>query len=94
VDVRRAGKPLCLKKGEAAFATSAQMTEKEAITRAVQRYIDGAMSGSSAVMRRAFHEGATIFVPKRATVCSQYTHPTALWHDQNGPAANLKAQPA
>jgi hypothetical protein len=32
------------------------MTEKDDIATAVQHYIDGAKSGSSAEMRRAFHE--------------------------------------
>jgi len=37
------------------------MTEKDAIAKAVQHYIDGAKSGSSAEMSRAFHTDATIF---------------------------------
>jgi hypothetical protein len=37
------------------------MTEKDAITTAVQHYIDGAKSRSSVEMSRAFHDDATIF---------------------------------
>jgi Putative lumazine-binding len=47
------------RKGESRWSNS--MTEKEAIARTGQHYIDGAKSGSSAEMRRAFHADATIY---------------------------------
>ena len=67
------------------------MTEKEAIARAVQHYIDGAKSGSSAEMKRAFHEGATIFGHEGDSLFSGPIQRLFDWHDQNGAAPDLKA---
>jgi hypothetical protein len=67
------------------------MTENEAIAKAVQHYIDGAKSGSSAEMRRAFHDDATIFGYEGDSLFAGPIQRLFDWHDQNGPAADLKA---
>ena len=67
------------------------MTEQNAIAKAVQHYIDGAKSGSSAEMRLAFHDDATIFGYEGDSVFSGPIQRLFDWHDQNGPAADLKA---
>jgi hypothetical protein len=67
------------------------MTEKEAIARAVQHYIDGAKSGSSVEMSRAFHGDATIFGYDGDRLFDGPIQRLFDWNEQNGPAANLKA---
>jgi hypothetical protein len=67
------------------------MSENEAIARAVQHYIDGAKSGSSAEMRRAFHDDATIFGYEGESVFAGPIQRLYDWNDQNGPAEDLKA---
>jgi hypothetical protein len=67
------------------------MTEKDAIAKAVQHYIDGAKSGSSAEMRRAFHDGATIFGYEGDSLFAGPIQRLFDWNDQNGPATDLKA---
>jgi len=69
------------------------MTEKDrnAITSVVQHYIDGAKSGSSAEMRRAFHDDATIFGYEGDSLFAGPIQRLFDWNDQNGPAVDLKA---
>src|SRR5882757_3838104 len=67
------------------------MTEKNAIAKAVQHYISGAKSGSSAEMRRAFHDDATIFGYEGDSLFSGLIQLLFDWNDQNGPATELKA---
>jgi hypothetical protein len=67
------------------------MTEKDAIAKAVQHYIDGAKSGSNAEMRRAFHADATIFGYEGDRLFAGPIQRLFDWNDQNGPAADLKA---
>jgi hypothetical protein len=67
------------------------MTEQNAIAKAVQHYIDGAKSGSSIEMRRAFHDDATIFGYEGDSLFSGPIQRLFDWHDHNGSAADLKA---
>src|SRR5258708_11535193 len=67
------------------------MTEKNAIAKAVQHYISGAKSGSSAEMRRAFHADATIFGYEGDSLFAGPIQRLFDWNDQNGPAEDLKA---
>jgi hypothetical protein len=67
------------------------MTEKDAIMSVVQHYIDGAKSGSSADMRLAFHDDATIFGYDGDNLFAGPIHRLFDWNDQNGPAADLQA---
>jgi hypothetical protein len=57
----------------------------------VQHYIDGAKSGSSAEMRRAFHADDTIFGYEGDSLFAGPIQRIYDWNDQNGPAADLKA---
>jgi hypothetical protein len=68
------------------------MTEKDAITSAVQHYIEGAKSGSSTEMRRAFHDDATIFGYEGDSLFAGPIRRLFDWHDQNGAAPDLKAK--
>ena len=68
------------------------MTEKDDIAAAVQHYIDGAKSGSSAEMRRAFHEDATIFGYEGDSLFAGPIQRLFDWHDRNGPARDLHAK--
>jgi hypothetical protein len=56
-----------------------------------QHYIDGAKSGRSAEMSRAFHADATIFGYEGDSLFAGPIQRLFDWHDQNGPAADLKA---
>ena len=67
------------------------MTDRDAIARAVQYYIDGAKLGSSTEMRRAFHEEATIFGYEGHSLFSGPIQRLFDWNDQNGPAPDLTA---
>jgi hypothetical protein len=67
------------------------MTEQDAITSAVQHYIDGAKAGSSAEMRRAFHDDATIFGYEGDSLFAGPIQRLFDWNDQNGPAPDLQA---
>ena len=68
------------------------MTEKEAIARTVQYYIDGAKLGSSTEMRRAFHEDATIFGYEGDGLFAGPIQRLFAWHDRNGPASDIRAE--
>jgi hypothetical protein len=67
------------------------MTEKDAIAKAAQHYIDGAKSGSSVEMRRASHVDATIFGNEGDSLFAGPIQRLFDWNDQNGPAADLQA---
>ena len=68
------------------------MSEYDAITRVIQQYIDGAISGRSEDMKPAFHKDATIFGHDGAEVFSGPIQKLFDWNDENGPAPELKAQ--
>ena len=71
-------------------ATNAR--ERDAIAKAVQPYIDGAMSGKGDDMKPAFHEDATIFGYAGADLFAGPIQQLFAWNDQNGPAMELQAQ--
>ena len=67
-------------------------TERDAVTKAMQSYIDGVRLGSSSVMRSGFHDSAMIFGYYPGGVM---THPIQAlydWIDQNGPSPDLKPE--
>lgn len=64
--------------------------EYEAIESAVQHYIDGAISGSSDEMRKAFHPGATMFGYIGPDLMAVPIEDLFKWHNQNGAAPALK----
>ncbi len=68
------------------------VNEYDAITKAVQHYIDGAKSGKGDDMRPAFHEDATIFGYAGADLFGGPIQQLFDWSDGNGPANELTAR--
>jgi len=68
------------------------VSDYDAITKSVQHYIDGAMSGKGEDMKPAFHEDATIFGYIGPDLFGGPIQLLFDWNDQNGPATGLKAQ--
>ncbi len=66
--------------------------EYDAITKAVQHYIDGAKSGRGDDMKPAFHEDATIFGYAGADLFAGPIQRLFDWVDENGPATGLQAR--
>lgn len=65
--------------------------EREAISRTIQKYIDGGISGSGENMKPAFYEGATIYGYIGPDLFGGPIQGLYDWNDSNGPAADLKA---
>jgi len=72
--------------------TATKLSDYDAITKTIQHYIDGAISGKGADMKPAFHEGATIFGYIGADLFAGPIQQLFDWNDQNGPAAGLEAR--
>jgi hypothetical protein len=68
------------------------VNEIDAITMAMQNYIEGARTGKSAAMKPAFHEGATIFGYDGEELFGGPIQGLYDWHDQNGPARDIQAR--
>ena len=66
--------------------------EYDAITKAVQHYIDGAKSGRGDEMKPAFHPDATIFGYFGADLLAGPIQQLFAWNDENGPATGLQAR--
>jgi hypothetical protein len=69
-----------------------EVSEHEAIAKAVQHYIDGAKSGRGDDMKPAFHKDATIFGYVGADLFAGPIQQLFDWNDGNGPAAGLQAR--
>jgi len=69
-----------------------KVSDHDAITKSVQHYIDGAMSGKGEDMKPAFHEDATIFGYIGPDLFGGPIQLLFDWNDQNGPATELQAQ--
>ncbi len=67
-------------------------SEHDAITKAVQHYIDGTKSGSGDDMKPAFHQDATIFGYAGADLFAGPIQRLFDWSDESGPAAELEAR--
>jgi hypothetical protein len=67
-------------------------SEREAITKVVQHYIDGAKSGRGEDMKPAFHEDATIFGYVGAELFAGPIDQLFTWIEENGPATGLQAR--
>lgn len=65
--------------------------ERAAITKTLQTYIDGGVSGKGDDMKPAFHEGATIYGYIGDDLFGGPIQGLFDWNDGNGPAADLKA---
>ena len=72
--------------------TATKLSDYDAITKTIQHYIDGAISGKGADMKPAFHEDATIFGYIGADLFAGPIQQLFDWNDQNGPAAGLEAR--
>jgi len=72
--------------------TATKVSDYDAITKSVQHYIDGAMSGKGEDMKPAFHEDATIFGYIGPDLFGGPIQLLFDWNDQNGPATELTAQ--
>lgn len=70
--------------------TSAYLGEYDAILRTMQCYVDGGRQGSSALMRPAFHEGAS-FIGYVGGELLTGTETLFAWIDRNGPAPEVEA---
>ncbi len=64
---------------------------KDAITKTLQYYIDGAKSGKGDDMKPAFHQDATIFGYVGTDLFAGPIQILFDWNDQNGPATELEA---
>lgn len=65
------------------------INDYEAITKLVQHYINGAISGKGSDMTPAFHNEATIFGYVGSDLFSGPIQNLYDWNDQNGPAKDL-----
>ncbi|MCH6590385.1 MAG: nuclear transport factor 2 family protein [Proteobacteria bacterium] len=68
------------------------VSEHDAIAKAVQHYIDGAKSGSGDDMKPAFHKDATIFGYAGADLFGGPIQLLFDWNDESGPATGLQAR--
>ena len=68
------------------------VSENDAITKAVQHYIDGAKSGKGDDMKPAFHEDATIFGYVGTDLFAGPIEKLFAWNDENGAATGLQAR--
>jgi hypothetical protein len=68
------------------------VSEHDAITKVVQRYIDGAKSGRGDDMKPAFHKDATIFGYVGADLFAGSIQQLFAWNNENGPATELQAR--
>lgn len=66
-------------------------SDYEAITRVIQHYIDGAVSGSGEKMRPAFHSDATIYGYVGGDLFAGPIQGLYDWNDENGPAKDMKS---
>ncbi|MCK5379345.1 MAG: nuclear transport factor 2 family protein [Acidobacteria bacterium] len=64
--------------------------EYDAITKTIQHYIDGAVSGRGADMEPAFHQDATIFGYVGPDLFAGPIQGLFDWNDQNGPATGVQ----
>jgi hypothetical protein len=72
--------------------TQTEVSEHDAIAKAVQHYIDGAKSGKGDDMKPAFHKDATIFGYAGADLFAGPIQLLFDWNDESGPAAELQAR--
>ena len=67
------------------------MNDREQISKTLQHYIDGAISGKGDDMKPAFHEDATIFGYVGDDLFAGPINQLFEWNDNNGPATDLDA---
>ena len=69
--------------------TAVNIIEYDAITKQIQQYIKGAVSGNSDDMKDAFHQDATIFGYVNGDLFAGPVQQLFEWNEENGPAKNL-----
>jgi hypothetical protein len=70
----------------------AALSEYDAITRTVQNYINGGLTGNTADMKLAFHPQATIFGYVGTDLLAGPIQLLFDWNDRNGPAKELQGR--
>lgn len=70
---------------------SAQASDREAIEKTIQTYVNGGISGKGDDMKPAFHEGATIYGYIGPDLFGGPIQGLFDWNDGNGPAVDLKS---
>ena len=71
---------------------SGEPSERDAIAKAIQHYIDGAVSGRGDDMKLGFHSQATIFGYVGDDLLAGPIQQLFDWNDANGPATELQAR--
>lgn len=71
--------------------TSEQANDREAITKTIQTYIEGGISGKGEDMKPAFHNDATIYGYIGPDLFGGPIQGLFDWNDGNGPAADLQS---
>ena len=77
-----------------AVPTSAatQLSDYDAVSKAMQAYIDGVVEGRSDRMKPSFHAAASFFGHYNGTVLAGSIQSLFDWVDENGPAPRIKTQ--
>jgi hypothetical protein len=75
-----------------ASAIKTETSERDAVMKAMQSYVDGVRLGESKVMRPGFHEGATIFGHYPSGVMANPISALFDWIDKNGPSPNVQTE--
>jgi hypothetical protein len=70
---------------------SALASDREAIEKAIQTYVNGGITGKGDDMKPAFHDGATIYGYIGPDLFGGPIQGLYDWNDGNGPATELKA---
>ena len=73
-----------------ASAVHTETSERDAVTKVMQTYVDGLRLGNSEVMRSGFHEGATISGCVPGGGMASPIKALFDWIDKNGPSPNLR----
>lgn len=67
-----------------------RIAEYDAIVTVMERYNEGVRTGSSAVMKPAFHEGCTFYGHYNGTLLAGPIQMLFDWVDANGPASDIR----
>ena len=68
------------------------VSDYDVITKIIQHYIDGAISGKGEEMKPAFHKDATIFGYAGPDLFAGPIQQLFTWNDDNGPASELQSR--
>ena len=67
-------------------------SERDAIIKVVEQYLDGAKSGRGNDMKPAFHKDATVFGYVGTDLFAGPIQNLFAWNDENGPATELQSR--